>query len=95
VSNGAFCFSIVVGSRINYPRLRLLNPTLFRFRNPDPAVGAAVSLKLTKMRLSLWKISVPSRSAFAQRPSSVSRPPIAGSALLSIAHIQFDTLELE
>ena len=36
------------------------------------------------------KISVPSKSAFALRPSSVLRPPIAGSVLLSIGHIQIE-----
>ena len=49
--SGAFCFSrpiVVVGVRISDPRLCLLNPTLLRFRKPDVAVGAAVSLKLTQ-----------------------------------------------
>jgi hypothetical protein len=36
------------------------------------------------------KISVPSKSAFALRPSNVLRPPIAGSVLLSIGHIQIE-----
>jgi hypothetical protein len=57
---------------------------------PQASVGHLLS-----MRLSLWKISVPSKSAFAQRPSSVSRLPIAGSVLFSIAHTQLDTLGLE